>query len=388
MIFCTIVTLVSDYAVSGLVETVFVGGRCPFGTGLVISSTLDEMWWTVPPINGAPYLVVLNAQTTSAANGGLVGVYWKVNRDPNFRADTLDLAGGWSCTDEGNTAFSPNASPNAIVEDLYNAGKLYHYLDVPQAVTTISNATFSTFSHLILLDSSAGDTTGVTFDVKASIETTPYGTNPRTMQSFQCIMNGTRISWVLENIHGQETLNTWVFGLPAVVYNGVGTGADRNPGATLEETLNSMVMVAGGKDYLLSTPTNEGGGANQGCLQQMTSVPVEILIMLGLVTVGLLLVSSSLSVLYIRDRMESIDQTITQPMPNDLVSWMVQAVQEYRGKDGVSAQEIKNWAFGLWPTGTAGITFIGKSKGLSRRRNDLGEEGVRLTACRADNEYE
>jgi hypothetical protein len=251
-------------------------------------------------------------------------------------------------------------------------------------MTTVSNATFSTYTHWILLDSSAGDASGVTFDVKASIDTTPYGTNPRTMQNFQCTMNGTGISWILENIYSQETLATWVTGLPAVLYNGAGTAAQSNPGITLEKALNSMVMVAGGKDYLLSSPTNDGGGGSQGCLQQMTSVPVEILIMLGLVTVGLILVSTRLLVLCIRDHMELIDQKIAQPMPNDLVSWMVQAVQEYRGKDGVSAQEIKNWAFGLWPTGTAGITFIGKSRGLSRRRNDLGEEGVRLTAYRGD----
>jgi hypothetical protein len=385
MIFCTVVTLISDYAVSGLVQSVYVGGRCPFGTGLVISATLDEDSWPVPPINGAPYLVVLNAQTTSAANGGLVGVYWKANRDPSFRADDLDLAGGWICTDEGNTTFPSGASPDAMIQDLYEEGKLYHYIDVPRAVTTVSNGTFA---HTIILDSSATNTTGVTFDVKAAIEVTSYGTNPKTMQSFQCSMNGTGISWVLETIDSQDAMNTWVIGLPAVVYNGAGTAASSNPGARVEAVLNSMVMVAGGKDYLLSTPTTGGSNATQGCLQQMTSVPVEILILLGLVSVGFLLVSACLFVLCMRDRMELMDQTITQPMPGDLVSWMVQAVQEYRGRRGVAARDLKDWAFGLWPTGIAGITFIGKSRGSRRRIIDLGEEGDQLTAYRGDHEYQ
>lgn len=88
MVLCTIMALLSDFAVSGLVQTVYVGRRCPFGSGLVISETFSPTgWWSVPPYNGAPFLVVSSAQSTSAANGGLVGVYWKVNRDTHFRRE-------------------------------------------------------------------------------------------------------------------------------------------------------------------------------------------------------------------------------------------------------------------------------------------------------------
>lgn len=59
MIVCTILSHVSDLAVSGFVQTVNVATRCPFGTGLVIPTSFSEDgWWSVPPNNGAPYFAV------------------------------------------------------------------------------------------------------------------------------------------------------------------------------------------------------------------------------------------------------------------------------------------------------------------------------------------
>jgi hypothetical protein len=93
MFVCTILSLVSDLAVSGLVRTVTVPSRCPFGTGLVVPHAYSNSSPLFVANNGAAYSVAGQAQITSAANGGLVGIYWKANRDLTFRADELDVAG-------------------------------------------------------------------------------------------------------------------------------------------------------------------------------------------------------------------------------------------------------------------------------------------------------
>lgn len=99
MLLCSLFNLISDLAVSGFVQNVTIAGRCNFDTGLVIPSTFQsDGWWSVPPNNGAPYFAVAQAQLKSLQNGGLVGIYWKVNRDLNFRADNLDVACQWNCT--------------------------------------------------------------------------------------------------------------------------------------------------------------------------------------------------------------------------------------------------------------------------------------------------
>jgi len=376
MILCSVLSLLSDFAVSGLIQTVNVHGRCSFGTGLIIPySFSSDGWWLIPPFNGAPYLVVANAQITSAANGGLVGVYWKANRDIHFQADDVDLAGSWGCTEEGDIIYPADMTMSEITGDLFQRGYLYH-LDAPGCSTHYGNGTFS---HFIRLDSSVGNVTGSIFDVRASIDSSPYGPGAKTMKNFRCTMNGTGISWVLEHIKSGATLALWCLGLQANVYNGAGTGANNNSGAALEQYLNSIIMVAGGKDSLLSTPTTEGGGPTQGCHQQRTSIPAEILIMFAVVTFALLSVATILLVLFILERqMESVGSNISQPMPNDLVGWMVQAVQEYRGQAGTTGDELRNWAFGRWPTGLIGITFIGHRRQRNSGRN-VPEEEMQLT---------
>ena len=72
MIICAALSFVSDIAVSTLVRPVRVSARCPFNTGLVspTSQTLDLI-----PVNGSPYTVASNAQLSSIANGGPIGIY-------------------------------------------------------------------------------------------------------------------------------------------------------------------------------------------------------------------------------------------------------------------------------------------------------------------------
>jgi hypothetical protein len=375
MVLCMILSLLSDFAVSGLVQTVNVGGRCPFGTGLVIPSTFSsDGWWSVPPYNGAPAFVAANAQVTSASNDGLVGVYWKVNRDPSFRADSQDVAGSWSCTDEGTVTFPPGTSPTSIVQDLYQGGYLYR-LETNICMTEFANGTFS---HFLILDSSTGNRTGSTFEIKASIELTWAADGPTTMNNYDCKMNGTAISWVLENMISQETLRIWCLRLQGYVYDGTRTNATNNPGAILEQYLNSIIMVAGGKDYLLSIPTNESAGSTQGCQVQKTFVPVEVLVMLSLVTAGLVSSGVTLFVLHMWERIDHVDQKLSQTVPNDLVSWMSQAVQEHRGGRNITPRELKTWAFGRRPTGMVGIIFVGQPR-RRRQRQMVPDDEIQLT---------
>jgi hypothetical protein len=198
MIVSTILSLLSDLAVSGLVQTVNVATRCPFSKGLVVPQSFSPAgFWAIPPNNGAPYFVVAQAQLTSSANGGLVGIYWKVNRDLNFRADTLDVAGQWNCKDINNDIeHDADTTPNAIVADLANKGYIYR----KEAPNCASNYGNGTFSHPIVLDSSVGNNTGVVFDVRASIDLTANGPDTKKMKSFHCVMDAKGVEWVLKNI--------------------------------------------------------------------------------------------------------------------------------------------------------------------------------------------
>jgi len=386
MLMCTILSYLSDLAVSGLVRTVTVGARCPFGTGLVVASSLAgipdvSIFWQSPPSNGAPYVVVQQAQLTSAANGGMVGVYWKANRDLTFRADTLDVAGQWNCTDvDDDIYYYPTASLTSIAADLFQRGYLYRPIPPGSAYTNYGN---QTTSHLILLDSSAPlYETGVTFDVRASIDMTGGAGDSKLMKSFHCTMNGSAVEWVLLNLNSSATLRNWCGSLPANVYDGTGTGAKNDTGLLLEEFLNSIVMVAGGNNYLLSTPsaTGNGGGNTQGCLAQRTSIPVEIIILFALVTIfvlGMLLDLVILAILSIPpnpafQRLNSeFLRKVKRETPNDLVGWMSQAARERGGWDDggeIGGKILKLWVFGRRQNGARlGVELLGHQRSPSGR---------------------
>jgi hypothetical protein len=125
MFVCTILSLVSDLAVTGLVRAVTVPSRCLFGTGLVVPQA-DSNSSVFAANNGAAYSVAGQAQITSAANGGLVGIYWKANRDLTFRADEVDLAGQWNCVDvNDDIEYVAGTNVVAIMDDLFRRGYLY-----------------------------------------------------------------------------------------------------------------------------------------------------------------------------------------------------------------------------------------------------------------------
>ena len=287
------------------------------------------------------------AQLTSAANGGLVGIYWKVNRDLSFRADTNDVAGQWNCADVNNDIqYIASTSPTVIIEDLIQRELLYSNL----LSYCSSQYADGTYSHLIVLDSSAGASVGTTFNVRASIDLTPNGTDTKIMKSFICTMNAPDLEWVLQTFNSSATLYIWCLGLQGNVYDGTGTGASNNSGLMLAQYLNSLVMVAGGNDYLLATPTS--GDGMQGCLVQRTSVPVEILLLFAVFTFGIVGMAFYLVILSLHT--ESIENA-----PNSLLKWMGQAVQERVGRK-IPRRDLRQWGFGRNERYTLGVQMLGQ----------------------------
>lgn len=152
-----------------------------------------------------------------------MGIYWKANRDLNFRADAVDVAGQWNCADVNNDIeYVADTTLDAITKDLIQ--RRYIYGD--QASYCRSTYGNGTFSNLIVWDSSVpGYDMDVSFDVCASIDLTAGGSDPKIMKSFQCTMNGTGVEWVLPYVNSTETLFPWCLDLQGNVYDGSGTVA-------------------------------------------------------------------------------------------------------------------------------------------------------------------
>jgi hypothetical protein len=373
MILCAILSFTSDLAVSTWVRTVSVPTRCVFNQGMVISPTKVSTFDVIPN-NGIPYQVAAQAQLTSQVNGGKAGIYWKVNRALNFRADDEDVIGSWTCQDlKQDQTYSPEEAAQDIVDDLQNKDLLFH----GTSLHDVSSWGNGSSGHLVAWTSSSGEP-GSQFSVRASVDLSPHLQNDKVMRSFECNMHAQQVEWVLSITHPIATLKQWTPCFQGSMYDGTGTPAVANVSDTLEWLLNSMVMVGAGANNLL----NHAPAANdtQGCLGTETTVPGVVIAVFGIVTGILVVLPLWLLALMARmQRWGPEEKDEVKRMPDDLFGWMAQAAREVtvgvgRRQDGAAQEKIKGKDLLQWEYARNGD---GRSPGMRKKtaEDTAGVEG-------------
>lgn len=129
MILTILLTWSADIVASYFVRDTTAIGTCSFTTGSVLG--VEGPWgWSSPPVNGRPYLVIMNAQTISAQNGGVYGIYSLVDSSTTFVRQPQDVIAAWTCEAMGyNITYSPFYTPVEIEQDLVNRGLMFPTVD-------------------------------------------------------------------------------------------------------------------------------------------------------------------------------------------------------------------------------------------------------------------
>jgi hypothetical protein len=353
----------ADLAVSAFVKSVQVPSRCEFGQGIVLNTT-GPFVTDGPPVNGKPKDVAMNAQSTSIANDGLQGIYWKVNSDPEFSAQAQDVLGGWVCAIvNGNRSYSNKMSTGLIMEDLVNSGYLYpNYYEISTDKT-------AGYDHLVAWSSSAGPADNIAWDVKLSIDTSALPKDDFVMQSFQCSVNNHAADYILSSIDSSWTLNDWLQGFQGGCYDGYGTPANADAGTFIEQYLNTMMMVEAGLNNLLQQPSN-GSDPTQGCLITETDIPLAIFVLVGFAGFLVLIILVYWLVLLMIlahhqywGKNKNMAERMPGYIPSGLTSWMLQAARESAThEDNVERPtdtvELEEWKYAI----TLGIGSVVKDK--------------------------
>ncbi|KAI1629016.1 hypothetical protein EDD37DRAFT_32741 [Exophiala viscosa] len=346
---------------SALVQSVPVHDRCEFGTGLVVGDTGSI---SLVPWNGAPYTVASQAQVVSLQNGGEQGIYRKANRNINFAADYEDVLGYWNCT-RNDLAYNYawNVPTQAIQSDLYQYGLLY---GTPVSVSALSGNASTT--HLVILDTSAGNQTHTVFDVRIAVDTSAFANDTKNMQCYQCVLHDTydTLRSIQMAINSLETLSDWRQIFQGAIYDGSGTPASNNTGGILEQVLNSMTMVAGGQNYLLDTSHST---STQGCLTNRTRILWELVLLtfLTAMTLALLVLYWIGMALWLKWLARSGDATtmlmIDEYTPSGPLGWMAHGVREFKRPlmASVEPADLSNWYFGKWAHGS-GYGIVGRDE--------------------------
>jgi hypothetical protein len=142
------------------------------------------------------------------------------------------------------------------------------------------------------------------------------------------------------------------------MYNGTGTPASTDSQGILEEVLNSMMIIAGGNNYLLN---NTASDQTQGCILPRTLVPWGVLSLAALATgLGMFLflywlyLFISIHFANKAGAQESI-KILKHHIPTDLLIWMLQAVKESQTgmtltqneTEAMTLPSLKEWEFGV-----------------------------------------
>jgi hypothetical protein len=352
----------SDLLVSGLVKTTQVPGKCDFGVGVVMPQHPTHLI-SSPEYDQLSVRMGQQAQNTSVSNGGLSGIFWKYNADPNFRADASDVIGNWTCADSHQDLVLPagftrtltnfDFNMQQIVSNLTKKGLLYssNLQEQNEFCATV-------WGSLILLSSSQQSIPGP-WDIKVTIDADMSNfcgsEGPLTLKSYHCTMNATPVDWVLNIMNSSYEVETWISPIRGMLID--------NPSIPANETIASMLEVLTMIGYGGRTPTNSRPWGDQtiGCLRDIATIPWEVftLLLLTTLSVGFMFVYWAFLEVLVRKKTSPYSNnsksSIKDRTLNGLVGWMKYTLRRAGAQDA-ELTRLNQWKIALGESGEELIT--------------------------------
>lgn len=385
MVTASFLTLTADLAVNALVRQQWRTDQCYFTQGLVVDWHNTETF-SAPPANGYPALIVSNAQINSDSNLCSIGIYRKVPNtdDPFFCAGDTDIIGTWQCDDIQQDATVPSDYTIEQIRDfLYENGLQYGNATATYYINGLNRST-----HYAAWSSSVDDEVAEPFKVLASVDLNITEQETKTIRTYKCsIATGPNydvqaINDILSQMWSATTLDQWAPGLEGAIYTGAGTNASSDTPRVLALRLNSLTMVQGGSNSVLSDKLVEPDVPLYGCKVLKTAISPGIIILV--LFAGLILCITALYWFILLSRLGKhalpniFHRTNSglrnlKPVPDSILGWMLQASRENAlggqyGEDRylvglpMKERDLQNWSFTVVDNGN-GIARMVRSSG-------------------------
>ncbi|KAJ9493607.1 hypothetical protein H2202_010923 [Exophiala xenobiotica] len=366
MIFSSILWVVADLVVSGFVVTVNVVDRCPFNTTSYVVIGYNDGRKDGPFSTGnigAPWDIITGAVETSKNNGGLNGIFHKVNTDPSFRADQSDIIGSWHCQQIGqDSTYIARESPQTMLDDLRSRGLLYEQ----QSYCSTQFIGNNWYVQMAAWSSSVGDweneLQGETpdqiinstfleqWDVRAAIDMSPNPEDPKVMRSYQCSMDTTELDYIRGKLQAATTLLTSCNNLRSNIYHyftGNVTLID-DPGPAIATTLNVIMMMAAAFNAGSNNPPPPISDPFQGCIAPRTRIPLEVTVTGAIITLGAVVMfiywaALTLRLGRLRRNTPHPEKSMSKLTPNGLLGWMLQAVITTGNEQDTKYKALNQW---------------------------------------------
>ena len=365
MIVASVLGVACDLAVSGLVVTTEVVSRCPFNTtgiySVLSTEALPARVFVYP--TGISFNIITQAQTTSQLNGGVDGIFKKVNTDSNFRADSQDIVGQWVCNATGDEISFPGAADaNTIIQTMQEQGLLF-----TQSSASCADGTTSIYyGDLFVWTAPEDDYPTQPWQIRAAVDVQLNFTAGLVMKTYLCYMDAPSLDWLLARIQLQNSLSNWCEVAKGSLYPGSVANAvalQREPGAVIASTLNTMMISSGA---VWGNFSSEIKDPTQGCLSPRALVTVPVVSLFAITTAGAIAMALYLITLAFLIRRAEADSSpayrkaVEDGTPGGLVGWMRRATQEtgiaVRGVGDDSYAWLKQWH--LEPSVAQGTTRL------------------------------
>lgn len=359
MLLGSVLSLVCDLTVSALVVTTHTPGRCHFNTtgGYAVLSNVVFDLYVGTNTAGPLYDMVSQAQARSLRNGGVSGIYVKVNNDQNFRPDEHDIVGSWLCEATGSQrTFDASTTPESVVQELVDEKLLFN------TSWWLSYQNSGSGPHGIFAWSAPeGDRPVAPWTILAAVQMGINTTLPKQMEIYSCHMEAPSLSWLLEMIEVNSNLQAWTSIVMAHVFPTLAAPINykdpsfHDPGRVIATQLNAMMMIAGAAWGIPGFPATIND-PSIGCLMTHTLVPWSVSVLFVLTTllaVGMAaylftLISLTHGIRKSRLISPAYIKAVEEETPDGLVGWMKSATHETGVLAPTSSMNKKTRTKSIW----------------------------------------
>ncbi|KAK5082335.1 hypothetical protein LTR05_007481 [Lithohypha guttulata] len=307
MLLAAVLDLVGELGAAKTVTSVPWFSTVYHSKGMTMNATTRTAY---PSVNWEAYRWASQAQRNSYVNGldtGLgelhYGIYRMVTNDSHFMANTDDAIGYWSCKRSNNEPiiydqqWKLNMQKDEVYDtdiwnDLYERSLLYgsgYYTATSNVTSRNPDTGYSTgpSTHTVIMTAS-NYTYGALYEIKAAIDTKDIDDQgSKEIDTFTCQLRATDTARTVEQIAQvidiDRTLWAWSPGMIGAMFPGVHEPMSYDLQwleITLQWYLNSMIMVAGGEESVI-TPNTVGYKA--GAIVNKTFIPWWILVICSIV---------------------------------------------------------------------------------------------------------
>ena len=202
------------------------------------------------------------------------------------------------------------------------------------------------------------------------------------MKTFKCTAlsnteeGQTAINGILSQTESVTALADWVLGLEGVLYEGYGSKASTYAESRLEQYLNTMTMVQGGGNSVLSIHTD---GFIYGCIKAKAEISLAIVVLI-IFTAFLLVVTFLYWIILLliifkhaisRKTKRKLGLKNISPVPDSIIGWMLQAAREHaQGSDFTAEgapkteEDLRDWDFKI----------VDRTQGVARMLRARGDD--------------